>query len=288
MTFRVNQNISALSAHRFVQSNDAELSNSLEKLSSGLKINKAADGPAALAISEHLRSQVVGLNQAIQNSETAVSILQITESNMGEITGLLNGIRQLVIHASNEGANDDEALTADQKEIDEALKTIEEIAANARFANKYLLDGSNGVSGTTTGEGVEFISATTRTKDSRENGFEVRIKKLASQSRIIGTTALTEEMVKAGERMTIIEDGKQAFYQSNSSDTVEETVQNLRSDIKKNRLDLSVKLNENGLLEVRHDEYGADHEFQVSSSTAGVLGIEAGTIQNVENGRHIE
>ena len=287
MTFRVNHNISALNAHRFVQGNYSDLSNSLEKLSSGLKINRAADGPAALVISEHLRSQVVGLNQAIENSETAVSILQTTESNMGEITGLLNGIRQLVIHALNEGANDNEALNADQNEINAALNTIEEIAANARFAGKHLLDGSNGVSGSTTGEGLEFISASTQTKDARENGFEVRIKKLAGRSHVEGTAALTDEMVKAGERLVVIENGKQASYQSKKNDTVETTVQNLRSLINKNGLDLSVELTEDRLLDIHHNQYGADHQFQIASSSAGVLGSEAGKILNVDNGQDI-
>lgn len=288
MTFRVNHNISALNSHRFVQTNYSDLSKSLERLSSGLKINKAADGPAALAISEHLRSQVVGLTQAIENSETAVSILQTTESNMGEITNLLNGIRQLVIHALNEGANDKVALLADQKEIDAALNTIEEIAINARFADKHLLDGSNGVMGTTTGEGVEFISATTDTKDAREHGFEVRIKKLAGRSHFAGTVSLTDEMVKAGERLTLIENGKQAFYQSNRNDTVETAVQNLRSEIKKNGLDLSIELTDNGSLAVQHNQYGSDYSFQASSSTAGVLTSEAGKILNVANGQNVE
>ncbi|MBT4267523.1 MAG: flagellin [Deltaproteobacteria bacterium] len=288
MTFRVNHNISALNTHRFVQNNYSDLSNSLERLSSGLKINRAADGPAALAISEHLRSQVVGLNQAIENSETAVSILQTTESNMVEITGLLNGVRQLVIHALNEGANDKAALIADQKEIDAALKTIEEIATNARFAGKHLLDGSNGVSGSASGEGLEYISATTNTKDAREKGFEVRLKKLACRSHITGTAALTDEMVKAGERLVLIENGKQASYKANQNDTVETTVRNLRSLINKNGLDVSVELTEAGLLKIHHNQYGADHKFQVSSSSAGVLSSAAGKILNVDNGQDIE
>jgi len=288
MAFRVNHNISALNSHRFLKNNHSDLSKSLERLSSGLKINQAADGPAAFAISEHLRSQVAGLNQAIMNSETAVSILQTTESNMGEITGLLNGIRQLVIHALNEGANDDAALNADQKEIDAALKTIEDIATNARFADKHLLDGSNGVSGSTSGEGLEFISASTRTKDSRENGFEVRIKQLASRSHMMGSTVLTDEMVQAGEKLVVIEDGKQAFYRSQKNDTVDTAVQNLRSQIKKNGLDVSIDLTEDGLLNIQHNQYGADHSFQISSNTAGVLGQESSKILNVDNGMNIE
>ncbi len=288
MAFRVNHNISALNSHRFLKNNHSDLSKSLERLSSGLKINQAADGPAALVISEHLRSQVAGLNQAIMNSETAVSILQTTESNMGEITGLLNGVRQLVIHALNEGANDDVALSADQKEIDAALSTIEDIAINARFADKYLLDGSNGVSGSASGEGLEFISATTQTKDSREHGFEVRINKKASRTHVTGSTALTDEMVGAKEKLIVIEDGKQAVYRARDGDSIDTVVQNLRSQIKKNGLDVCVNLTDDGLLSVQHNQYGANRSFQVSSSTAGVLSQEGNKILNVDNGTNIE
>lgn len=288
MAFRVNNNIRAINSHRFLQANNSDLSKSLERLSSGLKINQAADGPAAFAISEHLRSQVAGLSQAIQNSETAVSILQTTESNMSEITGLLNGIRQLVIHALNEGANDDVALNADQKEIDAALRTIHDIASNARFADKYLLDGSNGVSGSTSGKGLEFISASTETKDSREDGFEVRIKSTACRPNLTGTTALTDDIVQAGEKLVVIESGKQAFYITKRNDTVETAVQNLRSEINRNGLNVNVDLNESGQLEIRHNQYGSGHNFQVSSSTAGVLGPEADKITNVANGKDIE
>ena len=106
MAFRVNHNIRAINAHRNLQFNQSDLSKSLERLSSGLSINRASDGPAAFAISEHLRSQIAGLNQAIDNSETAVSLLQTTEANMGEITSLLTNVRQLIIHALNSGAKD--------------------------------------------------------------------------------------------------------------------------------------------------------------------------------------
>ncbi|MBU3918180.1 flagellin, partial [bacterium] len=124
MTFRVNHNIRAINAHRNLEYNQADLSKSLERLSSGLRINRASDGPAAFAISEHLRSQIVGVNQAIDNSEIVVSMLQTTEANMGEITTLMTGIRQLIIHALNEGANDAVTLAADQNEIRNSLETI--------------------------------------------------------------------------------------------------------------------------------------------------------------------
>ena len=288
MTFRVNNNVRAINAHRNLQYNQADLSKSLERLSSGLRINRASDGPAAFAISEHLRSQVVGVNQAIDNSETAVSLLQTTEANMGEITSLLTGIRQLIIHSLNSGANDDVTLAADQAEINNALDTIHQIAVNAQFGEKKLLDGSNGVLGTTTGEKLEFAGATTATKDSREQGFDVKITQAASRSSIKGTTSLTQEMVDAGEKLVIIENGKMASYTSNKDDTADTTIQNLRSEIEHNRLNLEVNLDDAGFIEIKHREFGSGNRFQISSTTEGVLGVGADEITSSNEGLDVK
>ena len=118
MSLRVNHNMPAYNAHRTLQTNHANLSKNLERLSSGTKINRAVDGPAAFMISEHMRAQVAGLGQAIENSETAVSMIQTTDANMAEVGTLLTRMRQLAIHASNEGPNNSKNLAADQAEIE--------------------------------------------------------------------------------------------------------------------------------------------------------------------------
>ncbi len=288
MTFRVNHNVRAINANRNLQFNHKDLSQSLERLSSGLRINRASDGPAAFAISEHLRSQIVGLNQAIDNSQTAVSLLQTTEANMGEITTLLTGIRQLIIHSLNSGANDVVTLAADQNEIDNALNTIHQIALNAQFGEKKLLDGSNGVTGTTTGKNLEFAGASMATKDSRENGFEVRVTQAATRSAVRGSTALTREIVEAGEKLVVIEEGKMASYVTNRDDTVNTAVQKLRSEIERNRLNVEIEVDDSGIIEIKHREYGSGHNFQVTSSTAGVLSSEAGNIMSAEEGKNVK
>ena len=148
MSLRINHNVSAINSHRNLQANQAEMSKTLERLSSGMKINRASEGPASLVISEQMRAQIAGLNQAIDNSETAVSLVQTTEANMSEISNLLTSIRQLSIHAANEGVNDEVMLEADQREIENALATIDRIASQAQFGTKRLLDGSRGAAGT--------------------------------------------------------------------------------------------------------------------------------------------
>ncbi len=288
MSLRINHNISALNAHRNLKLNDDKLTRTLERLSSGLQVTRAADGPAKLVISEQMRAQVGGLKQAIDNSETAISLVQTTEANMSEISNLLTSVRQLAIHAANEGANDEIMLQADQNEIRNALDTINRISDQAQFGNKRLLDGSNGASGFATGNNLEFVGANLQTKDSSEHGFEVKITQNSTRSGVIGSTGLTNEMVQAGETLTVIENGRMAQYTSNANDTVDTSVQKLRSEIDRNNLDVDVFVDETGIVTARHREYGSEYNFQVSSSTAGVLSKEAEQIETATTGLDIK
>lgn len=288
MSLRINHNTSAINAHRNLQANQSALSTTLEKLSSGLKVNRAADGPAALVISEQMRAQLAGLTQAIDNSETAISLVQTTEANMAEISNLLTGMRQLAIHAANEGVNDEVMLEADQKELENALETIDRIAEQAQFGNKRLLDGSRGAAGTTTGENLEFVSASLATGDSRENGFDVKVTQAATKSFNVGQSNLTQEIINAGERLTVIEQGKMATYTTNKDDTAATAVQNLRSEAERKGLDLDIKLTDDGRISIMHRKYGSQPSFQLSSSTAGVLSQNAGEIETAEAGRDIK
>ncbi|MFH2132329.1 MAG: flagellin [bacterium] len=288
MSLRINHNTSAINSHRNLQANQASMAKTLERLSSGLKVNRASEGPAALVISEQMRAQIAGLNQAIDNSETAVSLVQTAEANMSEINNLLTGMRQLAIHAANEGVNDEVMLAADQKEVENALATIDRISNQAQFGNKRLLDGSRGAFGTTTGEDLEFVGATLNTGDSRAHGFDVKITQAATKASVTGSTAITDEIVKAGEKMTVIEEGRMATYTSNADDTAATMVQNLRNEINRKGLDLDISLNAEGRIEIKHREYGSDHSFQVSSSTAGVLSKEGDQIEISGSGKDVK
>ena len=282
MNMRINHNVGALNTHRNLLNNNKAMASTLEKLSSGLKINRAADSPASLVISEQMRAQITGLDQAIDNSETAVSLIQTTEANLAEVNNLLVSIRQLAIHASNEGVNDEVMLAADQGEIDNAMETIARISNQAQFGAKRLLDGSRGASGSTTGENLEFVDATLATGDSREQGFNVYVTQGATRSTTMGTTALTQEIVSAGEQITIIEDGKMAIYKSNADDTKETLIQNLQNEVDRNGLQIDIGLSESGQMKATHRKYGADYKFQILSSTAGVLSMEAGQIETTD------
>ncbi|MFQ6007517.1 MAG: flagellin, partial [Candidatus Zixiibacteriota bacterium] len=129
-------------AHRNLINTTTGLASSMEKLSSGFRINKGSDNPAGLVISEQFRAQIAGLNRAIENSEGSINMIQTAEGALTEISNLLISMRELAIHAANEGFNDADQLAADQAEIDNAIKTIDRIASNTQFGTKKLLDGS--------------------------------------------------------------------------------------------------------------------------------------------------
>src|SRR5438445_9382761 len=149
MSLSVINNVASLNAQANLNRTSSMLSKSLERLSSGLKINRGADGPAALVMSEEQRAQIAGLQTAINNTSKAVSMVQTTEGALNEVNTLLVKIRSLALDSANSGVNDSNALAANQAEVANALATIDRIAVNTQFGTKKILDGSAGINGTT-------------------------------------------------------------------------------------------------------------------------------------------
>ncbi|MCH2269291.1 MAG: flagellin [SAR324 cluster bacterium] len=143
MGLRINNNIESMVAHRNLLKNERALSKSLERLASGQRVNRAADDPAALVISEHMRAEISGMKQAIRNNEIAISLVQTAEGSMNEISSLLVNIRQRAISAANVGASDEAMTQANQSEIENALSSIDRIVSSTQFGQYKLLDGTN-------------------------------------------------------------------------------------------------------------------------------------------------
>ena len=143
MSLRINNNIESMNAHRSLLMNDRALSKSLERLASGQKVNRAADDPAALVISEHMRAQVSGMEQAIRNNEVAISLVQTAEGSMNEISSILVSLRQRAISAANVGASDQDMIDANQAEVENGLDSIDRVVSSTQFGHYKLLDGTN-------------------------------------------------------------------------------------------------------------------------------------------------
>jgi flagellin len=143
MGLRINQNIAALNAYRNLSVTDGQMSKSLEKLSSGFRINRAADDAAGLAISEGLRSQVGGLKVAVRNAQDGVSVVQTAEGALTEVHSILQRVRDLTVQASNTGSVNDTARGYIANEITELGAALTDIADRTNFNGTKLLDGTN-------------------------------------------------------------------------------------------------------------------------------------------------
>ncbi|MBQ4810486.1 flagellin [Pseudoalteromonas luteoviolacea] len=141
MALFVNTNVSSLNAQRQLQKSGVELDTSFKRLSSGLRINSAADDAAGLQISDRLQSQILGLNQGNRNANDGISLAQTAEGAMDEITSMFQRIRTLSQQAAN-GSNTDEDRLAIQEEIRQLAAEVNRVASDTTFGGQNLLDGS--------------------------------------------------------------------------------------------------------------------------------------------------
>lgn len=143
---RINHNISALNTYRQLSINNSMAAKSLEKLSSGLRINRAGDDAAGLAISEKMRAQIRGLEMASKNAQDAISLIQTAEGALSETHSILQRMRELAVQSASD-TNDDTDRGELQKEVTQLIEEINRIANDTEFNTKKLLDGSLSGSG---------------------------------------------------------------------------------------------------------------------------------------------
>jgi len=141
MGLRINTNTAALSALRNLTQADINQSKSLERLSTGLRINRASDDPSGMVISTQLRAQITSMDQALTNCENASNMVGTAEASLAEVHDLLIKIRESCIYALNSGATDADQISAEQDAVDSAISAIDRIAKSTRFAKKGLLNG---------------------------------------------------------------------------------------------------------------------------------------------------
>ena len=144
MSLAINYNSSAIRTHQALNVADRELSKVFERLSTGVRLNRSSDDPSALVLANNLRYQLNGLDQASQNSEEGISIIQTADGALDETTSLLNRMRSLAIQAANDSVNSQAQLVALQNELDAAVTSITRIATDTRFGSRALLDGTLG------------------------------------------------------------------------------------------------------------------------------------------------
>lgn len=277
MSLRINTNVIAMNVLRNVLNTSDNLARSVERLSSGLRINRASDDPAGLIVSESLRAQIVGLQQAVTNSQDASNLVKTAEGALEEIHTLLRSMRQLAVHANNTGVNDQAALQADQNQIRSALDSINRIAQQTQFGSKRLLDGTAGISSAVidpTRLGGAFFTSTFNGVSLASGVVSINVTQVAAQASIAGTTtyASATSTVSAG---TIVINGQTIVTNGT------ETVQTLIDKINALSSVTGVTANLSGSsgvfsINLRHREYGAN--FSITLNDSNNLIGNAGTV----------
>ena len=141
MALRINTNVASLNAHKNMIKNDNSLSSSLERLSSGLRINKAADDASGMSIADSLKSQANGLGQAIRNANDGINIVQTADAALEESINIINTIKTKSIQAAQDGQTT-ESRGAIQSDINKLMEELDMIANTTSFNNQKLLSGS--------------------------------------------------------------------------------------------------------------------------------------------------
>jgi flagellin len=202
VSLRINTNVQALSTLRNLQGTMNELGTSITRLSTGLRINTASDDPAGLIISEGLRAQIKGIEQAIRNSQDAINMAKTAEGALNEVQRLLRNVRGLAVHSANTAVVDSAQLQANQTQIRSTIQSINRIAEQTQWGSRRLLDGTAGVSanvtnigyvsslyfgGTFNGEAVAAGPVTLVRSASAERAVVTLAATFASDTSIVGT-----------------------------------------------------------------------------------------------------
>jgi flagellin len=169
MSLRINSNVDAVQAHRHLSATSDAISKSMERLSSGLRINKAADDAAGLGISEKMRSQIRGLAQAQRNIQDGVSMVQTAEGNLDEVHSILQRVRELAVQYKN-GSLSTADRTAIQSEVYQLASEIERIGQSAEFNGIKLLNSSQTISFQVGAQDGETITVSTVSLGSSAGG----------------------------------------------------------------------------------------------------------------------
>jgi flagellin len=274
MSLRINTNIQSQNALRNVSLTSDMMGRTIERLASGLRVNRAADDPAGLIISENLRAQITGLQQAVNNAQDAVNMIKTAEAALDEVHNALRTMRQLTLHAANTGVNDYAALQADQTQIRALIDSINRIAEQTSFGTKRLLDGTSGISAAVTNptriSGI-FIGGTFNNFATDSGAVTLQVTTAATRATIIGTRVFGAGTTLASLMGTpagnVVINGYTITADQN------ETVGSFINKINAVSHITGVMANFNLStlrIELRHKEYGAQFEVDLQD-TAGVI-----------------
>ncbi len=269
---RINHNISALKANNQLVKTNKNLDKSLEKLSSGFRINRAADDAAGLAISQKMKTQIAGLEQASRNASDGISIIQTAEGALSEVNSMLGRMRELSVQASN-GTNTVDDKKSIQAEIDQLRQEIQRISDTTEFNTKTLLDGSIDRQSFTNNTEIQLVSVSDTVASQNYNltittaATKAGIPSTAYASPFSDITSATAGKININGNEVSIEAG----------DTFDEVYEKLRDLCDTANIDCTKS---SGKLTLTTKEYGSDKSITFNcdnTALASALGLTPGS-----------
>ncbi|MBO8176124.1 MAG: flagellin protein FlaA [Bacillus sp. (in: Bacteria)] len=261
---RINHNIAALNTYRQLTAGTAAAGKSMEKLSSGLRINRAGDDAAGLAISEKMRGQIRGLEMASKNAQDGISLIQTAEGALNETHSILQRMRELAVQASNDTntAADREEI---QKEIDQLVDEIDRIANTTEFNTKKLLNGSIGLSVSDT----SIASKVSMTADTQNGTYTIDLTGATLGTRATTTAIATDASGLAQGTGILTVNGVDFAVDTTTK------LEDLAADITA-KVDGVEAIYDNvaNTFEIRTIEVGADQTLDVSASADNLINSE--------------
>ncbi|QAR34231.1 flagellin [Geovibrio thiophilus] len=186
MALTIYQNVMSLNTQRYLGQTQNQLSKSLERLSSGLRINHAADDASGLAISEKLRGQITGLKRASMNAQDGISMLQTAEGALGEVSSMLQRMRELAVQAANGTYTSNDRIEI-QKEVDQLKDEIDRISTSTEFNTKKLLNGDGTALWSASSDAISAIIR----DDVAEGNYKIELNTQAGQNQVFKTDIMT-------------------------------------------------------------------------------------------------
>lgn len=287
---RINHNIAALNTYRQLTINNVMTQRSLEKLSSGLRINRAGDDAAGLAISEKMRGQIRGLEQASRNAQDGISMIQTAEGALNEVHSILQRIRELAVQATNDTLTSDDRAEI-QKEVDQLIDEIDRIATTTEFNTKKLLDGQAGDKVTIT-SGTSLTAARITGDVGNIDGIDVYDINVtaAAEKEIQVSKAMNADgtnpadldaanlatafgTIGPNDTITFSQNGKSITVDVEGTDTIEEFVNKVNDAAKAANMDFTLVYNPGDEtasagtgLSIQSNKYGTAYKVYVSEN----------------------
>ena len=270
MSLGMKNNIESINAINHLSKAQKEMTDSLKRLASGQRINNGADSPDGLIMSEVLRAQIAGVQQALQNTEFSLSLVQTAEGALVEINNLLLEMRQLAATAANEGATNFSTMVSLQNQIRNAIEGIDRFSQFTRFGNKNLLDGSQGASGTGGNGELIFLKASERTVASPVSGYDVDITELPLRATIIEDL---DDDDASGLQITLEEeDGAIIRVRNPEGASALGFASRLKEAVHSANMNIDIRYDEDDEeLTIEHREYGLIKGFTVTSNKDGII-----------------